>query len=109
LCIEKRFGFNKMTWPMWLVQMACKGVALGIRHRPADCSAILWLMGAAGDLLVVLGLGVWMGFNLLLMWIFPHLHRPAFQQIQPLEDEALKTACHCSDAALRLSQPKAFL
>ncbi|MBK6651259.1 MAG: M48 family metallopeptidase [Betaproteobacteria bacterium] len=88
--IEERFGFNKMTWRMWLVD-GIKGVALGIVIGLPIAALILWLMGAAGDLWWFWAWSVWMGFNLLLMWIFPTFIAPVFNKFQPLEDETLKT------------------
>ncbi|MBP6644952.1 MAG: M48 family metallopeptidase [Burkholderiaceae bacterium] len=88
--IEERFGFNKMTWRMWLVD-GIKGVALGIVIGLPIAALILWLMGAAGDLWWFWAWSVWMGFNLLLMWIFPTFIAPIFNKFQPLEDETLKT------------------
>lgn len=87
--IEERFGFNKMTWRMWLVD-GIKGVALGVVIGLPIAALILWLMGAAGERWWLWAWSVWMGFNLLLMWIFPTFIAPIFNKFQPLEDETLK-------------------
>ena len=87
--IEERFGFNKMTWRMWLVD-GIKGIALGVVIGLPIAALILWLMGAAGELWWFWAWSVWMGFNLLLMWIFPTFIAPIFNKFQPLEDETLK-------------------
>lgn len=88
--IEERFGFNKLTWRMWLVD-GIKGLALGIVIGLPIVALILWLMGAAGELWWFWAWSVWMGFNLLLMWIFPTFIAPLFNKFQPLEDETLKS------------------
>jgi STE24 endopeptidase len=51
---------------------------------------ILWVMGAAGSLWWLWAWGLWMGFNLLLLLIYPTFIAPLFNKFQPLEDETLK-------------------
>jgi len=87
--IEERFGFNKMTWGLWLAD-AGKGLLVGALIGLPIAALILWLMGAAGPLWWLWAWAVWMGFNLLLMVIFPTFIAPLFNQFKPLEDEALK-------------------
>lgn len=47
-------------------------------------------MGAAGGLWWLWAWGVWMGFNLLLLLIYPTFIAPLFNKFQPLEDEGLQ-------------------
>ncbi|MET0311310.1 MAG: M48 family metallopeptidase [Burkholderiaceae bacterium] len=87
--IEERFGFNKMTPALWvadLVKSSLIGAAIGL----PIAALILWLMGAAGSLWWLWGWGAWMGFNLLLLLIYPTFIAPLFNKFKPLEDEALK-------------------
>ena len=86
---EKRFGFNKMTPALWLADL-CKSMLLGAAIGLPIAAAILWLMGQAGTYWWAWAWAVWMGFNLLLMVIFPTFIAPLFNQFKPLEDEALK-------------------
>lgn len=86
---EKRFGFNKMTPALWLADL-CKSILLGAAIGLPIAAAILWLMGQAGTYWWAWAWAVWMGFNLLLMVIFPTFIAPLFNQFKPLEDEALK-------------------
>ena len=88
--IEERFGFNKLTWRMWLVD-GLKGLLLGALIGLPIAALILWLMGAAGPQWWLWAWAVWMGFNLLLMLIYPTFIAPLFNKFQPLEDETLKT------------------
>ena len=44
--LEQRFGFNRMSWRLWLGDMA-KGMALGAVIGVPLLAAMLWLMGAA--------------------------------------------------------------
>ncbi|HEX5285532.1 MAG TPA: M48 family metallopeptidase [Polaromonas sp.] len=87
--IEERFGFNKMTVRLWLadlVKSALVGVVIGL----PIIALILWLMGSAGSLWWLWAWGTWMGFNLLVLVLFPTVIAPLFNKFKPLEDEALK-------------------
>ncbi|WP_431273711.1 M48 family metallopeptidase [Variovorax ureilyticus] len=88
--LEERFGFNKMTWRLW-IKDAVKGVLLGAVIGLPLAALILWLMHAAGTLWWLWTWGVWMGFNLLLMLVYPTFIAPLFNKFQPLDDAALKT------------------
>src|SRR5215203_435194 len=46
--LEQRFGFNRMTWRLWLVDTA-KGIAIGAVIGIPLLAAVLWIMGAAGS------------------------------------------------------------
>jgi STE24 endopeptidase len=87
--VEERFGFNKMTWKLWLVDMA-KGTVLGAAIGLPIAALIVWLMGAAGEWWWLWAWAVWMGFNLLLLVVYPTFIAPLFNKFQPLEDETLK-------------------
>ena len=87
--VEERFGFNKMTWRLWLAD-ALKGLLVGAIIGLPIAALILWLMGAAGPLWWLWAWCFWMGFNLLLMVIYPTFIAPLFNKFQPLEDESLK-------------------
>lgn len=88
--VEERFGFNKITWRLWLTDLA-KSAVMGALIGLPIATLILWLMGAAGRYWWVWAWGVWMGFNLLLLLIYPTFIAPWFNKFKPLEDEALKT------------------
>jgi len=87
--LEQRFGFNQMTWRLWLSDLV-KSTLVGALVGLPIAALILWLMGAAGPLWWLWAWGAWMGFNLLLMWIYPAFIAPLFNRFQPLEDESLK-------------------
>ena len=87
--IEERFGFNKMTFRLWLADLA-KSTLLGLAIGLPIVALILWLMGAAGALWWLWAWAVWMGFNLLLLVVYPTFIAPLFNKFKPLEDEALK-------------------
>ncbi|MDB5898564.1 MAG: putative rane protein related to protease [Ramlibacter sp.] len=87
--VEERFGFNKITFQLWLgdlVKTSLLGAAIGL----PIAALILWLMGAAGSWWWLWAWGVWIGFNLLLLVVYPTFIAPMFNKFQPLEDETLK-------------------
>ena len=88
--IEKNFGFNKTTPQLWLQDLA-KSLVLGLLIGTPLLLLVLWLMGAAGATWWVWTWGVWMGFNVLAMLIYPTWIAPWFNKFQPLQDEALAT------------------
>jgi len=87
--LEERFGFNKMTWKLWLAD-TLKSTLLGAVIGLPIAALILWLMGAAGQLWWLWAWGAWMGFNLLLMLIYPTFIAPLFNKFKPLDDPTLK-------------------
>jgi len=87
--VEQRFGFNQMTWKLWLSDLL-KSTLVGALIGLPIAALILWLMGAAGPLWWLWAWGAWMGFNVLLMWVYPSFIAPLFNRFQPLQDEALK-------------------
>ncbi len=87
--IEQRFGFNKMTPKLWLLDLLKSSLMGAVIGLPL-AALMLWLMGAAGSWWWLWVWGVWMGFNLLLMLIYPTFIAPLFNKFVPLADEALK-------------------
>lgn len=87
--LEQRFGFNQMTLGLWLADLV-KSTLVGAVIGLPIAALILWLMGPAGPLWWLWAWGVWMGFNLLLMVVFPLFIAPLFNKFQPLADESLK-------------------
>ena len=88
--IEERFGFNKMTFKLWLIDTVKSSLIGAVIGLPI-VALILWLMGAAGTYWWLWAWCVWMGFNLLMLLIYPTLIAPIFNKFAPLEDETLKT------------------
>jgi STE24 endopeptidase len=88
--VEERFGFNKMTFKLWLMD-GIKSTLIGALIGLPLAALILWLMGAAGNLWWLWTWFVWMGFNLLLLVLYPTVIAPMFNKFKPLQDEALKT------------------
>ena len=87
--IEERFGFNKMTFRLWLTDLV-KSALVGLVVGLPIVALILWLMGSAGKLWWLWAWAVWMGFNLLALVLYPTVIAPLFNKFKPLEDETLK-------------------
>jgi STE24 endopeptidase len=87
--IEARFGFNKMTLKLYLLD-AVKGMLLGAVIGLPLLFGVLWLMGRMGSNWWVYVWGVWVGFNLLLLFLYPSFIAPLFNKFLPMEDAALK-------------------
>lgn len=87
--IEERFGFNKMTFKLWLLDLLKSSLMGAVVGLPL-AALILWLMGAVGAWWWLWVWGVWMGFNLLLLLIYPTFIAPLFNKFAPLEDETFK-------------------
>ena len=87
--IEVRFGFNKMTLRLYLLD-ALKGLLLGAVLGLPLLLGVLWLMERMGDLWWLYVWGVWVVFNLLLLFIYPTYIAPLFNDFEPLQDEAQK-------------------
>ncbi|MEO7941614.1 MAG: M48 family metallopeptidase [Burkholderiaceae bacterium] len=88
--IEARFGFNKMTLRLWLVDLL-KSSLIGAAIGLPIAAVMLWLMGAAGAAWWLWAWCVWMGFNLVLLMVYPSFIAPLFNQFKPLDDEVLKS------------------
>ena len=87
--IEVRFGFNKMTLKLYLVD-TIKGLLLGAAIGLPLLFGVLWLMSAMGDLWWIYVWSVWVVFNLLLLFIYPTYIAPLFNNFEPMQDEAEK-------------------
>jgi STE24 endopeptidase len=87
--IEARFGFNKMTFKLYLLD-AVKGLLLGSILGLPLLLGILWLMERMGDNWWLYVWAVWVSFSLLLLFIYPSFIAPLFNKFKPLEDASLK-------------------
>jgi STE24 endopeptidase len=87
--IEQRFGFNRMTLKLYLADML-KGLLLAAVIGLPLAALILWIMGATGGLWWLWAWGVWTGFQLLMLLIYPTVIAPMFNKFEPLPDEGLR-------------------
>jgi STE24 endopeptidase len=87
--IEDRYGFNTMTFGMWVSDLA-KGLALSAILGAVVLWGLLALVVQGGSLWwvwawIFLGL-----FELLLLWLFPLVIAPLFNKFEPVENRHLE-------------------
>jgi STE24 endopeptidase len=87
--IEVRFGFNKMTWRLFLADLARQALLAALIGAPV-LLAVLWLMGAMGERWWLYVWLFWLGFNLLVLLLYPTLIAPLFNKFSPLADGPLR-------------------
>lgn len=88
--IEARFGFNKMTFKLYLLD-ALKGILIGAILGLPLLFGVLWLMGRMGEYWWLYVWVVWVVFNLLILFIYPSFIAPLFNKFSPMQDEAMKS------------------
>jgi STE24 endopeptidase len=87
--VEARFGFNRTTPALFIVDML-KSLLLGvILGGPLVIGALLF-MERGGELWWLYAWVGWTVFSLALTWAFPRFIAPLFNKFSPLSDEALK-------------------
>lgn len=87
--IEARFGFNKMTLGLFFTDLA-KQTLLGAVLGLPLLLCVLWLMQRMGEQWWLYVWVTWIGFNLLVLTVYPTLIAPLFNKFAPLEDAGLK-------------------
>ncbi len=87
--LEERFGFNKMTARLWLIDLV-KSTLLGAAIGLPLMFAVLWLMAQMGAYWWLWVWALWMGFNLLAMLIYPTWIAPLFNKFTLLTDDTLR-------------------
>ncbi len=83
--LEQRFGFNRMTWKLYLGDMI-KGLLVGALIGLPIAALMLWIMGATGGLWWLWAWGAWMVFNLAVLLLYPTVIAPLFNKFEPLAD-----------------------
>ena len=86
--LEQRFGFNRVTWKLWLAD-AVEGLALGIVLGLPLLALVLWIMGAAGPLWWLWAWAAWMAVVLVAQILVPTVIAPMFNRFEELKDAAL--------------------
>ena len=87
--IEQRFGFNRTTWQLYLAD-AAKGLAVAALIGLPLAALVLWIMAGAGAWWWLWAWFAWVGFQLLMLVVYPTLIAPIFNKFEPLPDEPLK-------------------
>ncbi|HEX4885819.1 MAG TPA: M48 family metallopeptidase [Casimicrobiaceae bacterium] len=81
--IEERFGFNRMTLRLWLADLV-KGTLVAIVLGLPILLLVLWLMREAGSAWWAWAWLAWMGFQLLVLVLYPTVIAPLFNKFEPL-------------------------
>jgi STE24 endopeptidase len=87
--VEARFGFNKMT-PLLFWKDFFKGLLVGAAFGLPLAAAVLWLMAQMGEYWWFYAWLTWMGFNILMLAIYPLWIAPLFNKFTPMENPAVK-------------------
>ncbi|HVE88911.1 MAG TPA: M48 family metallopeptidase [Burkholderiaceae bacterium] len=86
--IEQRFGFNRMTPRLWMLDLV-KSFAVAAALGLPLLTATIWLMQKAGDAWWFYVWLLWVAFNALVLLLYPTLIAPIFNKFEPLKDSAL--------------------
>lgn len=87
--IEERFGFNKMTPRLFVVDFV-KNLVVGAALGLPLAACILWLMERSGERWWIYAWLVWVSFNVVLLAIYPLWIAPLFNKFSPLDDAELR-------------------
>ncbi len=88
--VEQSFGFNRMTVSMWLMDLF-KNTLLSLLLGVPLLYGILSFMRLFPDTWWFWAWALFLGFNVLMLWLYPTLIAPLFNQFTPLPDGELKT------------------
>ncbi len=83
--IETRFGFNRMTRRLWVLDLL-KGALVGLLIGVPLLVLVLWLMRTAGAYWWAWAWLVWMVFQLTMLLIYPTVIAPLFNKFKPLPE-----------------------
>jgi STE24 endopeptidase len=83
--VEERFGFNRMTPRLFVIDMV-KSVLVAAALGLPLLALVLWLMNAAGHYWWLYAWVVWVGFNALVLVLYPTVIAPIFNKFEPLAD-----------------------
>ncbi len=91
--LEARFGFNRLT-PKLFVLDALKTLFLTLLLGTPLVTSVLWIMANAGANWVWWAWGIWVAFNLLILWLFPTVIAPFFNKFTPLNNPEMADRIH---------------
>ena len=88
--LEERFGFNKSTKRLWLMDKF-KGLMVGFMIGYPLLALLIFLVDAAGPLWWLWGFVVFFVFQLVMVVAYPMFIMPLFNKMEPMEEGDLKT------------------
>ena len=87
--LEERFGFNKSTQQLWIVDKL-KGLIIGLVIGYPLLTLLIYLVEGAGNLWWVWGFVVVFVLQLVMVVVYPMFIMPLFNKMEPLEEGELK-------------------
>ncbi|MGF1530263.1 MAG: M48 family metallopeptidase [Puniceicoccaceae bacterium] len=87
--LEERFGFNKSSLGLWLMDLV-KGMILSVLLGVPLLTLIFYLTEVFSESWWILGWGVFFGFQLLMVIAYPMFILPLFNKLRPLEEGSLR-------------------
>src|SRR3546814_19164203 len=91
--LEARYGFNRVT-PRLFILDALKTLAITLVLGTPLAAGVLWVMANAGTNWVWWAWGIWVGFNFLILWLFPTVIAPIFNKFTPLDNPEMAERIH---------------
>ncbi|MCR5217801.1 M48 family metallopeptidase [Treponema sp.] len=88
-CLEKKYGFSKMTVGLFILD-GIKSIILGLIMNALLMGAVAFILIHLNNYWWVFVSAVLIGFSLLLSFIYPVFLAPIFNKFTPLEDGELK-------------------
>ena len=86
--IEQRFGFNRMTVKLFIVDLIKHAIVALVLGVPL-LLAVLWLMERSGKYWWLYTWLVWIGYSALMVLLYPALIMPLFNKFTPLSEGEL--------------------
>jgi STE24 endopeptidase len=87
--LEQRFGFNKSTRKLWLMDKL-KGFLIGFALGYPLLVVLIYLVTSAGSLWWAWGFAVFFIFQLIMVVAYPMFIMPLFNKLEPMQAGALK-------------------
>ncbi len=87
--IENRYGFNTMTFRLWLADFV-KGIIVSIVLLSILCLAGLWLVTWSAEGWWLLIWCFFLAFMVFMTYVSPYVIEPLFNKFTPLEDDELR-------------------
>src|SRR5450755_927232 len=87
--LEQRFGFNRVTWRLWLAD-TLKGIALAVVVGLPLLTGVLWIMAATGRAWWLWAWAAWLVIVLAAQVLVPSVIAPLFNRFEKLQDESLQ-------------------
>lgn len=106
--LEARFGFNRMT-PRLFVIDTLKILLITLILGTPLLAGILWVMGNTGGAWAWWAWGLWVAFNFLVLWLYPTFIAPLFNRFTPLDDPELSARIHALAERCRFGLSSIFV